>query len=64
MPVLIVVGSEDTLAPPWMAQALYARANEPKYLRILEGAGHNDAMQPGEGALLRDLQDFLMSLRR
>jgi len=64
MPVLIVVGCEDTLAPPWMAKALYARANEPKYLRILEGTGHNDAMQPGEGALLRDLQDFLMSLRR
>ena len=29
MPVLIMSGTDDTLAPPWMAKELYDRANQP-----------------------------------
>lgn len=62
MPVLIVCGTVDTIASPWMARELYARANEPKTLRWIEGAGHDDVMAQRDGAFLSAVTGFLDSL--
>jgi uncharacterized protein len=59
IPVLLISGADDTLAPPWMAKELYERANQPKTLRMIEGAGHTDLMEPRDGTLLRELQAFV-----
>jgi uncharacterized protein len=44
MPVTIIAGAQDSLAQPWMAQALFAAANNPKSLKIIDGADHNDIL--------------------
>jgi uncharacterized protein len=44
IPVTIIAGSLDTLAPPWMAHALYGAANNPKSLKMIDGADHNDIL--------------------
>ena len=59
LPVLIMSGTDDTLAPPWMAKELFDRANEPKKLQMIEGTGHNDLMEPRDGTLLRVLREFV-----
>lgn len=43
-PLLIVQGEADTIVPPAMAQQLFVAANEPKILRRIPGAGHNDLL--------------------
>jgi len=62
MPVLILCGTEDPIARPWMAKELYARANEPKRITWIEGAGHNDVMVQRDGTFLRAIVGFLDSL--
>ena len=62
MPVLIICGTVDTIAPPWMARELYARANEPKTIQWTEGAGHDDVMVTRDGVFLRAIVGFLASL--
>jgi len=59
IPVLIVSGTQDELAPPWMAESIYGRANEPKLIRLIDGAHHNDLLEPRDGSLLRVLRTFL-----
>jgi pimeloyl-ACP methyl ester carboxylesterase len=59
MPVLIISGAADQLAPPSMAQQLYARAHEPKTIHMIEGAGHNDILEIGDGNLVREIQSFM-----
>jgi pimeloyl-ACP methyl ester carboxylesterase len=61
-PLLILCGTEDTIARPWMAKELYARANEPKRIVWIEGAGHNDVMLPRDGTFLWAIVGFLDSL--
>jgi fermentation-respiration switch protein FrsA (DUF1100 family) len=41
-PLLIVHGTEDTLIPFAMGQALFVRAHEPKRFYAVTGADHND----------------------
>lgn len=40
-PVLVVHGSADSLIPPDLGQALYARASEPKRFVLVEGGSHH-----------------------
>jgi pimeloyl-ACP methyl ester carboxylesterase len=61
IPVLIISGTDDTLAPPWMAKELFERANGPKKLQMIEGAGHTDLMEPRDGTLEQELQSFLVA---
>jgi uncharacterized protein len=61
MPLLLVVGTEDTLTPPWMARALFAKANEPKQLYVIPGAGHNDLWLTGGRPLIARLMSFVAS---
>ena len=41
-PVLVIHGDRDALIPVAQGRELHARANQPKALHIVEGAGHND----------------------
>jgi pimeloyl-ACP methyl ester carboxylesterase len=55
-PVIIVHGTDDALIPIEQARALYARANQPKELYCVDGAGHNDValtVGPAYGRRLR-----------
>lgn len=45
VPVLIVHSRDDDLFPPAMPQELYAAANEPKTLILLDGLKHNDMLE-------------------
>jgi uncharacterized protein len=60
-PVLIMSGTLDQLAPPWVAKMLYERANEPKTIHMIEGAHHDDFMDVGDGNVVRDIQSFIAS---
>ncbi len=62
MPLLLVVGDQDTLTPPKMAQALKRRANEPKQLVLVPSAGHNDIFEVGGHALVAQLESFIATL--
>lgn len=46
-PLLIVHGKADRVVPPEMGRRLYEAANEPKQMRILAGAGHDDGHKFG-----------------
>ncbi len=60
-PLLIVSGAADTLTPSWMVDKIFNRANPPKQLFIVPGAGHDDLPAKGGTALRRALQIFLSS---
>jgi pimeloyl-ACP methyl ester carboxylesterase len=59
IPVLIVSGSSDTIALPWMPKLLYERANQPKTLHMLDGVEHDDLWDKGDGALVGYIRDFV-----
>jgi fermentation-respiration switch protein FrsA (DUF1100 family) len=63
IPVLIAVGTADTLTPPAMAQALFQKANEPKRLYLSQGADHNDIMSNGVATLEAQITAFLQTIR-
>lgn len=45
-PLLLLVGSEDGITPPSLTEKLHeASASTPKWMRVIEGAGHNDLVQ-------------------
>ncbi|WP_291315919.1 alpha/beta hydrolase [Desulfuromonas sp.] len=52
-PLLLFHGDSDTIAPPAMAERLFAAANEPKTFLLVPGAGHSDAWEIG-GQTYRD----------
>jgi uncharacterized protein len=39
-PLLVVGGNKDQVIPPTMTQALFGAANQPKWLWLVQGAGH------------------------
>jgi uncharacterized protein len=59
IPVLIVSGTLDTIALPFMPKLLYDRANQPKMLHMLEGAEHNDLWDKGNGTLIGYIREFV-----
>lgn len=63
VPVFIAVGTEDHLTPPVMAQALFQKANEPKWLYLSPGADHDQMMEIGGAALLARIREFLERIR-
>jgi pimeloyl-ACP methyl ester carboxylesterase len=52
-PVLITHGTNDTTIPVAQGRNLFAAANEPKRLRIIEGGSHNLAGEGGEAYLVQ-----------
>jgi pimeloyl-ACP methyl ester carboxylesterase len=59
IPVLVLSGTADEIALPWMPQAIYERANEPKTLRMFKGVSHNDFLMSRDGTLERHMRTFI-----
>jgi pimeloyl-ACP methyl ester carboxylesterase len=59
VPVFITVGTEDTLTPPEMANALFRHANQPKQLYLVPGADHNGIVGVGGQALENQISGFI-----
>jgi fermentation-respiration switch protein FrsA (DUF1100 family) len=62
IPAFLTVGSEDTLTPPAMAQALLAKANDPKRLFIVLGADHNAMFKIGVKEMTEQMRSFLQTI--
>jgi len=58
-PVLILHGEADEIVPVSHAHALFAAASEPRRLRIVEGAGHNDLVDRLGASYGREVADWL-----
>ena len=52
-------GTQDTIIPFAMGQALFARANEPKRFYAVAGADHNDVAVTGGHAYVQVMDAFL-----
>jgi uncharacterized protein len=63
VPVFITVGTEDTLTPPEMANALFQHANQPKQLYLVPGADHNGIVMVGGQALESQISGFIGTVR-
>jgi hypothetical protein len=60
-PLLVISGAADTLTPTWMAKEIFAHANQPKLLMVIQGASHNDLLFAGGQALTEALRIFVGS---
>jgi uncharacterized protein len=60
VPLLIVSGAADTLTPKWMAERLFAKANQPKQLYLVPQADHNDLLNLGGDELTQVLREFVL----
>jgi fermentation-respiration switch protein FrsA (DUF1100 family) len=58
-PVLVVHGEEDEIVPVAHARALFAAAPEPRRLRLVPGAGHNDLVQAMGASYGTEVADWL-----
>jgi len=59
MPVLLIVGTQDTLTPSRMTQTLFEHANPPKQIYLVQGADHNDLWDVGGHELIAHLSGFV-----
>ena len=57
-PLLMIHGGADTYIKPEMARALFARAQEPKELWVVEGAKHNQALVTHGEEYRRRVREF------
>jgi uncharacterized protein len=63
-PILIVHGTRDETVPYEMGEQLFRAAPEPKQFFRVDGAGHNDVMEVGDGDYLTCLKNFIGSSAR
>lgn len=63
VPLLLIHGTEDRSVPVTMSQVLYDKANVPKQLLIVEGAGHNDLISIAGKTYLDTLESFTRTAR-
>jgi len=59
VPVFITVGTDDTLTPPAMANALFQHAHQPKRLYFVPGADHNGIVMIGGQGLESLMNGFI-----
>jgi fermentation-respiration switch protein FrsA (DUF1100 family) len=64
VPILIVHGTRDEVAPFEMGQQLFAAAHEPKRFFPIAGAGHNDVLEVGGENYLARIESFIEESRR
>ncbi|MFB2894409.1 alpha/beta hydrolase [Aerosakkonemataceae cyanobacterium BLCC-F50] len=57
-PVLVLYGKADRVIPYWHGRELFAAANEPKRVLVVETAGHNDFKDAAGKEYDRALQEF------
>jgi fermentation-respiration switch protein FrsA (DUF1100 family) len=58
-PLLIIHGTQDTVIPFAMGQALFGHANAPKRFYAVVGADHNDVAVTGGRAYVQAMDEFL-----
>ena len=63
VPLLVVHGTEDPVVPFWHGRKLYEKANEPKYSRWIEAAGHNEYVMLGGEEYWEIINEFTGKLR-
>lgn len=61
VPVLYIHGTEDTIVPSPMSEALYAASPEPKQLYLIPRADHNNVAELGGMDYLETLHNFLQA---
>ncbi|MDA2932884.1 alpha/beta hydrolase [Acidobacteria bacterium AH-259-D05] len=61
-PLLIIGGDNDRVVPPWMGEALFEAASEPKQRLIIRGAGHDDIPWVGGEPYAQRINEFVDSL--
>ncbi|MGH2689814.1 MAG: alpha/beta hydrolase [Actinomycetota bacterium] len=59
VPLLVVHGERDEIAPLWMGRSLYEAAAGPKELHVVPGAGHNDLQLVGGPGYLEVMRRFV-----
>lgn len=62
LPVLIAHGRDDHYIPARFSEALYAAANEPKQLLLIDGANHNNGLRMAGNRYCQALQSLGLSL--
>ncbi len=60
-PLLVLHGEDDTIVPVEQGRRLYEAAPEPKRLRLVPGAGHNDIVTLAGVNLAREIADWARS---
>jgi fermentation-respiration switch protein FrsA (DUF1100 family) len=60
-PLLVLHGEDDMIVPVEQGQALFDAAPEPKRLRILPGAGHNDIITLSGPLLAQEIASWIAS---
>ncbi len=63
-PILFIQGAEDVTVQPRNADDLFAAAREPKFLYMVEGAGHGDVYETDPAEYERRVLDFLSEYLR
>ncbi len=58
LPVLVVHGKEDRYVPPRFSEELFAAAQGPKKLLLIEGGTHNNSMRTGSEAYRQALAEL------
>ena len=61
-PLLVLHGEDDMIVPVEQGQALFDAAPEPKRLRILPGAGHNDIVTLCGPLLAEELRQWVEAI--
>jgi alpha-beta hydrolase superfamily lysophospholipase len=59
VPVLLLTGTNDHLAPPAESQQLFERCQEPREIWFVPGAGHRDVVETGGSLYRQCILDFL-----
>jgi hypothetical protein len=62
VPLLLIQGDKDTVAPVEMTRRLFAQASIPKSLHIIVGGGHCDVFTRDSSAYLARWDSFLQSI--
>ncbi|MCA8975461.1 MAG: alpha/beta fold hydrolase [Planctomycetes bacterium] len=63
-PLLVCHGTEDSIVPFWVGEALFERAREPKTFHAADGCGHRTAWVHEGGSFERMLVDFFATAIR
>jgi fermentation-respiration switch protein FrsA (DUF1100 family) len=63
VPLLVLHGTEDEVAPCWMAHELHDACPSPKRIRTIEGGLHKDIFLRDAGALIEAVSGFVAEVR-
>jgi alpha-beta hydrolase superfamily lysophospholipase len=59
MPLLVILGTGDSIVPPALSRRVYETAAGPKHLVEMEGFGHNDAELASGAELAEEIRAFI-----